>query len=165
MKKKGFTLIELMIVVAIIGILAAIAIPDFLRMRAKARQTEARTNLAAIAGCQISYFGEADGWGSTFDLIDWSPTSPPKYAMTMWPDLTTDLVGSPICNNTTTTCVSNCHTGAQAAGGCEAAGTAWSGGFTATAEANIDGDDTVDDCWCIGTNKVPVNALNDVKLE
>src|SRR3712207_9241843 len=47
-KNRGFTLIELMIVVAIIGILAAIAIPNFIRFQARARQSEANTNLKSL---------------------------------------------------------------------------------------------------------------------
>jgi type IV pilus assembly protein PilA len=57
-QRKGFTLIELMIVVAIIGILAAIAIPNFLRFQLKAKSAEGKTNLAAIRTAESSYYSE-----------------------------------------------------------------------------------------------------------
>jgi type IV pilus assembly protein PilA len=57
-RKGGVTLLELMIVVAIIGILAAIAIPNFLRFQLKAKSAEGKTNLAAIRTAEESYFAE-----------------------------------------------------------------------------------------------------------
>lgn len=57
---KGFSLIELMIVVAIIAILAAIAIPSFLRFQMKSKTSEATANLGAIRTCEESYKAEND---------------------------------------------------------------------------------------------------------
>jgi type IV pilus assembly protein PilA len=59
---KGFTLIELMIVVAIIGILAAIAIPNFVKFQCRSKQSEAKTNLKAMFTAQESYRAEYDSY-------------------------------------------------------------------------------------------------------
>jgi type IV pilus assembly protein PilA len=67
-----------MIVVAIIGILAAIAIPNFLKFQAKSKQSEAKANLGAIFTGQIAYFGEQNAYGN-FPQINWSPQGAPRY--------------------------------------------------------------------------------------
>jgi len=76
--KKGFTLIELMIVVAIIGILAAIAIPNFLKFQAKSKQSEAKTNLGGIFTAETAYQGENAKFGD-FPAINWQTSGTPRY--------------------------------------------------------------------------------------
>ena len=65
---KGFTLIELMIVVAIIGILAAIAIPQFANLVAKSQEGRCKANLGTIRSALSIYYGDLEGNYPTDDL-------------------------------------------------------------------------------------------------
>ena len=69
MRKTGFTLVEIMIVVAIIGLLAAIAIPAFMRARDNARKSACINNLRQIDGAKDQYAVEQGGTnGMNFDI-------------------------------------------------------------------------------------------------
>jgi type IV pilus assembly protein PilA len=57
-RKTGFTLIELMIVISIVGLLSSVAIPNYMRFQMKTKSTEAKSSLAAIRTAEESYFAE-----------------------------------------------------------------------------------------------------------
>ena len=68
LKTKGFTLIELMIVVAIIGILAAIAIPKFAQMLEKSREGATKGTLGSLKSASSIYYGDQQGiWPTTLN--------------------------------------------------------------------------------------------------
>ena len=72
-KQKGFSLIELLIVVAIILIIAAIAIPNLLRARIAANQSAAVGNLRTINTAQVSYITAFPQTGYAPLLINLGP--------------------------------------------------------------------------------------------
>ena len=83
--QKGFTLIELMIVVAIIGILAAIAIPNFMTFRLKAKTSEAKSNLGSIRTCQEAYKAEKDVYVACTRYPDTADTDTSENSQTWTP--------------------------------------------------------------------------------
>ena len=77
--EKGFSLIELMIVVAIIGILAAIAIPSFLNYQIRACQTEAKQMLGSIRSMQGAYKTENNVFASSLEVLGWQQPANARY--------------------------------------------------------------------------------------
>jgi type IV pilus assembly protein PilA len=76
---KGFSLIELMVVVAIIGVLASIGIPQINKYMARARQTEAKTNLASIYTANKSFYAEFNIYDNQFNVIGFRPEGKLRY--------------------------------------------------------------------------------------
>ena len=86
LNKKGFTLIELLVVVLIIAILAAIALPKYLRAVEKSRVSEAKTIMGTIHHAQsIYHIMHAPDYSTDFSELD------------------IDLIGGSVSNDTYTT--------------------------------------------------------------
>ncbi len=173
-QQKGFTLIELMIVVAIIGILAAIAIPNFLRYQAKSRQSEAKTNLGAIFVAETAYLSENSRYGS-FSEVGYALAGNTNRYTYRGPIVggTTASASVPYTPTAATFDMINC--GAPV--GCTvapdtapavpnmASSVAGAIAFTASAVASIDNDATVDG-WTVNdikgglTQAVPDDVVN-----
>jgi type IV pilus assembly protein PilA len=78
-RHRGFTLIELMIVVAVIGLLAALAIPNFIRFQARSKQAEVKANLKAVFTAERSYFQEQSCYTSCAKKVGFAPERGNRY--------------------------------------------------------------------------------------
>jgi len=72
---RGFTLIELMVSVGIVGILASVAVPNYNRYTAKARQTEAKVNLGSIYTAEQAYTTDIGNYTGCLYTIGYNPTT------------------------------------------------------------------------------------------
>lgn len=115
---KGFSLVELMIVVAIIGLLAAIGVPQYAKFQARARQSEAKAALGALYSSQQAFFQEWNCYSSDLRNVGFGVTG---TGLRYYTGLRTAATGTPDAN------VAACNAGTPAVGG---AGLALSDGAT-----------------------------------
>ena len=135
-KEKGFTLIELMIVVVIIGILSALAIPIFMSSATKSKQSEARGVLKQIYTMQRAYFIENETY--CLNGVVASAANPTAFSL-----LAIELISSTRYTYTMTVPAPN--------------------QFTCVATANVDDDPTID-TWQIDNSGALVCTTDDSAL-
>ncbi|MBI5197285.1 MAG: dolichyl-phosphate-mannose--protein mannosyltransferase [Nitrospirae bacterium] len=147
-----------MIVVAIIGILAAIAIPNFMRFQAKSKQSEAKTNLGAIGTTAESWRSENDTYVATWAQLGWQPQGTTRYAYYYSGEDNADAVtANGILAGTPTTAAAPCVPADNTNAGW-VAGTAE---FMAGAVGQVDTDLTCD-AWTYNESRTLANGTNDV---
>jgi prepilin-type N-terminal cleavage/methylation domain-containing protein len=97
-REAGFTLVELMITVAIIGVLAVLATVGYARWTRTAKTGEATSMIAAIKGAQESYRAEALRYldVSNSSINTYYPTSPPSDQKVSWDPKS--CTGTPVCD-------------------------------------------------------------------
>ncbi len=132
---KGFTLIELMIVVVIIGILAALAIPRFMRSTTKSKQSEAKQLLKQIYTMQRAFRQEFNTY--TLNGVTASAAAPAAFATIGVDIMAASRYSYAMVANATT--------------------------FTCTATGNLD-DDATNDVWTINQAGTLTNTSDDSVL-
>jgi prepilin-type N-terminal cleavage/methylation domain-containing protein len=154
----GFSLIELMIVVAILAILAAIGVPQYLRIQGQARQAEAKTNLGAIFVTESAFFTEY-GRFSNFTESGFRLTGTSnRYT---YRSEQTDSSGT----GTGVIQVIAAQVGASAAENTVVPSASSATGFTATATADLDNDISIDQWHINDVKDGSVNPdVNDVMM-
>ncbi len=76
---RGFTLIELMIVISIMGVLTAVAVPNYVRYVNKSKQNEAKVNLESLYAAEKSFYFNHLFYSPRFDAVGFKPAGSLNY--------------------------------------------------------------------------------------
>lgn len=157
---EGFTLVELMVVVAIIGILSAVAIPNFKRYQAKSKQSEAKIQLAAVYTAEVSTNSDYDTYGTCLVSMgyDISPRGYYTIGFETGYDASTKFAACTAAGNKLSPGTHQSANGAIAT--TLPTSTAAQNSFTAGAAGQISTSSTTDDTWTVDNAKAFVNAAS-----
>lgn len=169
---RGFSLVELMVVVAIIGVLAAIAVPNYQRFTAKSKQSEAKSNLSALYSAERAFQAEWQSFWPDFRAVGYAPSGNLRYrhgftavgtASVTSPPYPSVVPNGQLASNTF--CAANpaaCREIITPLAPNALAGTVMTPStFTADANGDIDGDATRDR-WQMTEAKQMTNLTDDV---
>ena len=137
--------------VALMGVMAAIAIPNFMKFEARSKQSEVKAHLKAAFTAQRVYLQERDRWGRTFEEIGFQPDPGRRYTYCMGRQcMPCDKEGCKVAPPP-----SPCQ-------GLTSVGKSPQEGFSVCAYGNLDSDDTWD-VWVIDQKGEPENLSNDLE--
>jgi len=149
--EAGFSLVELVIVIGILGILASLVYPNFLRYRAQSQQSEAKANLAGIFTAEWAYYAENLRYSDTGQIGFTLSGNTNRYT---YRTHATDTAGADAG-----VVVINAKVGVVQPENTVVASASTNQGFTASATANLDTDVTIDQ-WHINDRKIGITTAD-----